>query len=129
MFRLKADKSTPDDWRAIFRDYQKQAIDVVYAHPDGVNSRSVWSSVNTLLHPATISRASIINFLNKCVDEKLLDYEERTGKGGYHRIYKPAMTWTEFEDLVIWTFIEKLMLIFPEKDSIKEKAERLKAQA
>ena len=129
MFRLIADKSTPDDWRAIFRDYQKQAIDVVYAHPDGVNSRSVWSSVNTLLHPATISRASIINFLNDCVDAKLLDYEERTGKGGYHRIYKPAMTWTEFEDLVIWHFIEKLMLIFPEKEILHDKPERIQVQA
>ena len=128
MFRLEANQHTPDDWRAILREYQKQAIDVVYAHPEGVVSRSVWSSVNTLIHPASISRASIINFLNKCVDYKLIGYDERTGKGGYHRLYKPIMTWSEFEEVVIWRFIEKLMLIFPEKEITHNKPERIKIQ-
>ena len=130
MFRLIANKETPDDWRAISKDWEKKAIDVVYAHPEGVKSASVWKSVNTLLHPGgSISRASIIIFLNKCVDYKLLGYEEKTGKGGYHRVYEPIMTWSEFEDLIIGTFIEKLRLIFPEKDSLREKAERLKVPA
>ena len=130
MFRLTANKSTPDDWRAIFREYQKMAIDVVYAHPEGAKSALVWSSVNTLLQPGgSISRASIIIFLNKCVDYGLLGYEEKTGKGGFHRIYIPIMTWSEFENFVIWRFIEKLMLIFPEHDDLQNKAEALKVQA
>lgn len=130
MWRLKADKSTPDDWRAIFQEYQIQALHVVYAHPEGAVSRSVWISVNTLLQPGgSISRASIINFLNDCVDNDILDFEEQTGKGGYHRVYKPRMTWSEFEDLVIWRFIEKLMLIFPEHEDLKKRAEALKVQA
>ena len=125
MWRLDATTHTPDNWEAILSKYQKQAIDVVYAHPEGVVSGAVWKSVTTLIHPATISRASIINFLNKCVDAKVLGYEERTGKGGYHRLYKPIMTWSEFEELVIWRFIEKLMLIFPENEITHKKPERI----
>lgn len=33
------------------------------------------------------SRASIINFLEGLVKEELATFEERTGKGGHHKIY------------------------------------------
>jgi len=35
----------------------------------------------------TISRASVINFLDSMVDDGILAYTETTGKGGYRRIY------------------------------------------
>ena len=35
----------------------------------------------------SVSRASIINYLNAMVDEGLLGYTEITGKGGHRRIY------------------------------------------
>ncbi len=37
------------------------------------------------------SRASVIFFLNDLVEEEILSYVERTGKGGYHRVYFPNM--------------------------------------
>lgn len=129
MWKLLADKRTPDDLRAIFKQYQIHALNVVWAHPEGVTSGEVWKSVNTMLAPETISRASVIFFLNKLVDNDILDYTERTGKGGYHRVYKPAMTWSEFEELVIWRFIEKLMLIFPENEITHKTPENLKILA
>ena len=49
-------------------------------------SREVWSHVNKNLNPKTISRASIINFLNAIVDEGVLDYNEKSGKGGYQSL-------------------------------------------
>jgi len=129
LWTLKADINTPDDWGAILRQYEKMALDIVYAHPNGVGSGAVWSSINKMLGPErTISRASVIFALNRFVNAKVLGFDEATGKGGHHRLYKPIMTWSEFEELVIWRFIEKLMLIFPEKDSLREKAERLKVQ-
>jgi len=63
---------------------------------EGAISREVWSSVNERLVGKTISRASIINFLNAMVDEGVLDYDERTGKGGYHRVYRPKLNETSF---------------------------------
>lgn len=116
---LNADKKTPDSLEAIFKEYQIHAINVVWAHPEGVGSGAVWKCVSTMLSPKTISRASIIFFLNKLVDNDVLDFEEATGKGGHHRLYKPAMDWGEFEDLIVWRFIEKLMLIFPEKELLE----------
>ncbi|GAH16083.1 unnamed protein product [marine sediment metagenome] len=41
-----------------------------------------------LMGKRTISRASIINFLNYMVDEEMLTFHEITGKGGHRRIYK-----------------------------------------
>jgi len=35
-------------------------------------------------HPDSKSRASLIFFLNDMVEEGVLEYEEKTGKGGYH---------------------------------------------
>ncbi len=52
--------------------------------PEGANSREVWEYVNS---KTKISRASIINYLNDMVDEDILSYTEKTGKGGYHRVY------------------------------------------
>ena len=60
--------------------------------------------------PEKMSRASVIFFLNDMVSLDILDYEEKTGKGGYHRIYYPTMTeaefWSWFESKVKQTLIE-----------------------
>ena len=113
LWLLDASDHTPDDLRAIFRPYQIQALTVLWAHPEGSISREVWESVNKVLSPATISRASIINFLDKLVEAEILSYETQTCKGGHRRVYTPAMKWNELEDMIVWRFIEKLMLIFP----------------
>jgi predicted transcriptional regulator len=42
-------------------------------------------------NPERKSRATVIIFLNDMVEEGILGYEERTGKGGYHRVYYPLM--------------------------------------
>ena len=59
------------------------------------SSRQVWEEVNKRM-PTTISRASIINFLNAMVDDGALGYTETTGKGGYRRIYTAAKDEQEF---------------------------------
>ena len=42
-------------------------------------------------HPDKKSRAAVIFFLIDMVDEGVLDYEEKSGKGGFHRVYHPKM--------------------------------------
>ena len=69
---------------------------VWWSKDEGVNSREVWGQVNSALEDKdigkqTISRASIINFLNRMVDEGILSYREKTGKGGHHRVYYPKI--------------------------------------
>ncbi len=71
-----------------FRPYQIAALDLLWNSEENHSSRQVWEKVNEVLS-GTISRASIINFLNASVENGLLDYVETTGKGGYRRLYTP----------------------------------------
>ena len=74
-----------------FKPYQIEALDLLWKSKESLNSRQVWEKVNEKLS-GTISRASIINFLNASVENGLLDYYETTGKGGYRRIYSSKLT-------------------------------------
>jgi hypothetical protein len=63
----------------------------------------------------TISRASIINFLNAMVDEGVLDCDEETGKGGYHRVYRPKLDESSFKRYLATVMISSLMKDYPEE--------------
>jgi hypothetical protein len=56
------------------------------------------------------------------VDEGVLDYDERTGKGGYHRVYRPKLNETAFKQYVAKTVISSLMKDFPAetKEALKQ---------
>jgi len=59
------------------------------------------------------SRASVIFSLNDMVDDGILEYEEESGKGGYHRVYYPKMNREEFGKHVKKTITDKLKEVFP----------------
>ena len=100
----------------VFRDYQEEALRFVWESSEGVSSRQVWTHVNEALSDIrTISRASIINFLNDMVDEGVLNYVETTGKGGIRRIYSPRLDETDFKKYVAKTLIESMLRDFPEE--------------
>ena len=67
------------------------------------------------------SRVSVIFFLNDLVEEMILTYEERTGKGGHHRVYFPKMNREEFSAYVVGSINEKLKKIFPRYEKIYAK--------
>ena len=71
-----------------FKPYQISSLELLWSNKETMSSRQVWAQVNEKL-TGTISRASIINFLNASVENGLLDYTEITGKGGYRRLYTP----------------------------------------
>jgi len=103
-----------DGLSKVFQDYQEEALRVVWNNGGkDIISREVWSQVNQNLDGKTISRASIINFLNNMVDESVLDFDERTGKGGYHRVYRPRLNEYEFKKYLAETVISSLLKDFP----------------
>ena len=59
------------------------------------------------------SRAAVIFSLNDMVDDGILEYEEKSGKGGYHRVYYPKMNKEEFAKHVKKTITDKLKEVFP----------------
>ena len=101
--------------RAVLKDYQELALRAIWATPEGLGSKAVWDRVNAELKPNTISRASVINFLEAMRETGVLKGVERTGKGGYHWIYSPAMNEAEFKEFIVKTLLESLMRDFPEE--------------
>ena len=101
--------------RAVLKDYQELALRTIWATPEGLGSRAVWDRVNAELKPNTISRASIINFLEAMMEADVLKGDEKTGKGGYRWIYSPSMNEARFKQYIARTILENLMRDFPEE--------------
>ena len=98
-----------------FRDYQQIALQCLWEADGGKSSREVWEYVNKNLEIGSISRASIINFLNSMVDDDMLDYETTTGKGGHRRIYHKKYSQSEFKQKLTEITINALLKSFPEE--------------
>jgi predicted transcriptional regulator len=101
--------------RAVLKDYQELALRAIWATPEGLGSKAVWDRVNAELKPNTISRASVINFLESMREAGVLKGVEKTGKGGHRWIYSPAMDESEFKQYIARTILESLMRDFPEE--------------
>ncbi|MBN1683772.1 hypothetical protein JW865_09505 [Candidatus Bathyarchaeota archaeon] len=107
----------------VLKDYQEEALRFIWENKGvGASSREVWNQVNKVLKNKTISRASIINFLNAMVDEGVLNYHEITGKGGHRRIYSTKLDEAGFKQYVAELVLGNLMRDFPEetKDALKK---------
>ena len=106
-----------EDLEKVLRDYQIEALKVVWANVEkGVTSREVWENVRKALEGVkTISRASIINFLNTMCDDGILRYKEETCKGGMRRKYFPALDEEGFKKYIARTVVESLLRDFPDQ--------------
>jgi hypothetical protein len=116
MMNIKIEYDTAESGlRAVLKDYQELALRAIWATPEGLGSKAVWDRVNAELKPNTISRASVINFLESMREAGTLKGVEKTGKGGHHWIYSLAMNETEFKQYIARTILESLMRDFPEE--------------
>lgn len=99
--------------RTLFKPYQALLMEHIWDLNGntrvGLNSGQAWKYLQE--KPEKRSRASIIFFLNDMVEEGILDYEEKTGKGGYHRVYYPKMDRAEFAEHVYELINEKVKTI------------------
>jgi predicted transcriptional regulator len=114
MNRLEYDTSQTG-LRAIFKPWQETTLHTIMENPQGLNSRETWQRVNQRLGEETISRASIINFLEDIRQMGILAGEDRTGKGGHHWVYKPAMTEAHLKQFIAEEILTTLIRDFPEE--------------
>jgi len=122
-----------DGFEKVLRDYQIEALKMVWNNGEtGVTSREVYQHVNKALKGIkTISRASIINFLNRMCDEKVISYVEETCKGGMRRKYSTGLNEDEFKKYIATIVFESLLKDFPDqtmdalKETLGDKAEEL----
>ena len=109
-----------DGFRTVVKDYQEVAFRYLWGlDGGGASSRDIWVNVNKVMMPDpllrdSISRASIINFMNYMVDEGALDYTEITGKGGHRRIYYAKFDESGFKEYIAKKIISKLLETWPE---------------
>ena len=100
----------------VLRDYQIEALELIWGNTGGgLTSREVYEAVNRSLGGKTVSRASIINFLNAMCDEGVLAFEEETCKGGMRRKYSKGMDENGFKRYIASTLLSSLMKDFPEE--------------
>jgi len=103
-----------DGLEKVLRDYQIEALRIIWNSDNkGMTSREVYQAVNRSLGSKTISRASIINFLNDMCDENILKFEEETCKGGTRRKYFTDLDETGFKKHVAKIVLSSLMKDFP----------------
>ena len=101
--------------RAVLKDWQEIALNVLWESNKGLGSKKVWDEVNARLQGETISRASIINFLDAMKEMGVLGGTDTTGKGGHRWIYSPAMSQAQFKLFVAETILGNLLRDFPEE--------------
>lgn len=99
----------------LFKPYQALLLEWIWELNEeekvGVNSNQAHKHLDN--SPEKKSRASVIFFLNDMVEEGILSYEEKSGKGGYHRVYYPTMNRREFSAHATETIKDKLREVFP----------------
>jgi predicted transcriptional regulator len=106
--------------RKILREYEELALRYMWeVGEDGAKSRLVWERVNEELGEGkSISKASIINSMNRLVDQGILGYRDATGLGGYHRIYYPLMDESGCATFLVKMMIESMVRDFPEESRV-----------
>lgn len=115
MSGLKFDPSK-NGLRKTLREYEELVLRYMWSvGEEGTGSGKAWMMANERLGTEkTISRASVIFFLNRMVDQGVLGFRDATGKGGHHRIYYPLMDEDGYKKYVLKTIIESMMRDFPE---------------
>lgn len=96
-------------------DGQPMTSRTAYKFLEERNIRTSGKGTKSRDSSTSVSRASVINFLNDMVDQDLLNYDVKSGKGGYHRIYQLILTREVFAHEIIGVFVDKLAEAFPKE--------------
>ena len=103
---------------AIFTDWQIKALALIPDNThDPVGSKYVWDQINEF--GISISRASVINFLNKLYGLDLLYGAELTGKGGRRLNYCFPLDREFFNTRVSSMLLESIVGEYPKVDHFK----------
>jgi predicted transcriptional regulator len=110
--------------RKTLKEYEEIGLRYIWAQAEeGVSSGKTWKAVNEALGPnKSISRASVIFFLERMANQGVLVYMIATGKGGRHRIYYPIIDERSYKKHLLKTVVESLMRDFPgeTKEALEE---------
>lgn len=115
MSGFKFDPSQPG-LRRTLKKWEELALRYVWEVGEvGAGSGTIWKNVNERLGSGeSISRTSVIFFMNRLVEQGVLSFRDGTGKGGHHKIYYSLMDEEGYLRYLIKTMVESMMREFPE---------------
>ena len=96
--------------RKTLREYEEIALRYIWSlDEEGAGSGKTWIHVNEQLKDGkSISRASVIFYLNRMVDEGVLGFRDATGKGGHHRIYITKLDESGYKKYIVKTLLDSV---------------------
>lgn len=92
------------DLHMFFRDWQVKVLNYLWENKEGFSVKELYAS----LGEDTISRASILYFLNEAVDNGLVEKEITTGRGGIRGIYSSKYDLEGTKQYLVKEFTERL---------------------
>ncbi len=103
--------------RKTLKEYEEIALRYIWSlDEEGAGSGKTWIHVNEELGEGkSISRASIIMYLNKMVDEEVLGFRDVTGRGGHHRIYITKLDESGYKKYIVRTLLESVAKDYPKE--------------
>ncbi len=103
--------------RKTLKEYEEIALRYIWSVGDeGAGSAKTWEHVNKELSEGkSISRASVIFYLNRMVDEGVMGFRDATGKGGHHRIYVTQLDERGYEKYIVRTLLESVSKDYPKE--------------
>jgi predicted transcriptional regulator len=108
-----------EGFEKVFTPYQELVWRILWENPDrSYTTKEMWAEVNQRLGSGSISRASIINFMQDMAEQGVLIQELETCKGGMRGLYKPKMDEPGLKRHIVETVLNTLRESFPsETDS------------
>lgn len=97
---------------AFFKPWQVIVIKYLEKNPEWANTRQITDHV---IETKIISRASIIQFLTAMKKTEILEYSEKTGKGGHQGLYRLKYKEKALRETLTKHIIETLLKNFPQE--------------
>ena len=96
---------------AIMKPYQHGIISMILEAKTEKTTADLHKQLND--DGFIISRASVINYCKLLAENDIIRYREKTGKGGYHRVYTKLMDWDSILELIHMQILGKMAAVFP----------------
>lgn len=87
----------------VFKPWELRVMQYLWAAKKPINSKQAWdmltsSNVKAAGRDRPVSRASVINFLERLTEAGITRNAPESGKGGYHGLYSAAVTPAQLYD-------------------------------
>ena len=110
--------TTKDTMLAIMKPYQHGIISMMIEKKTGLITSEIHAALE--FEGYIVSRASVINFCKTLAAHDIVSFEERTGKGGYHRVYSALMSWESIIEYMHMKVLAKMKAAFPDSGYLQD---------